>query len=96
VGRFTPGLRFTIFFTAGTLHVRTSTFVIYDFTAALVSVPALVYSAWFFGHQIDRVIMLARRTEHGILIAILLVAAFLGIKYWRRKRRAAAGIAPPP
>ena len=44
VGRFTPGLRFTIFFTAGTLHVRTSTFVIYDFSAALVTVPALVYT----------------------------------------------------
>jgi len=96
VGRFAPGLRFTIFFTAGTLHVRTSTFVIYDFSAALVTVPALVYSAWFFGHQIDRVVLLARRTEHGILIAILLVAAILGIKYWRRKRRAALGAAPPP
>ena len=32
VGRFTPGLRFTIFFTAGTLHVRPAIFLIYDFT----------------------------------------------------------------
>ena len=96
VGRFTPGLRFTIFFTAGTLHVRTSTFVIYDFSAALVTVPALVYTAWFFGHQIDRVVSIARQTEHGIVIAIVLVAAFLGIKYWRRRRRAAMGAAPPP
>ena len=31
VGRFTPGLRFTIFFTAGTLHVRPAVFFIYDF-----------------------------------------------------------------
>jgi membrane protein DedA with SNARE-associated domain len=96
VGRFTPGLRFTIFFTAGTLHVRTSTFVIYDFSAALVTVPALVYSAWFFGHQIDRVVSIARSTEHGILIAIVLVAAVFGIKVWRRRRRAAMGIVPPP
>ena len=90
VGRFAPGLRFTIFFTAGTLHVRTSTFVIYDFSAALV------YTAWFFGHQIDRVVTIARRTEHGILIAIVLVGAIFGIKYWRRKRRAAMGAALPP
>src|SRR6478752_2308991 len=34
VGRFTPGLRFTIFFTAGTLHVRAATFFLYDFIAA--------------------------------------------------------------
>jgi membrane protein DedA with SNARE-associated domain len=96
VGRFTPGLRFTIFFTAGTLHVRTSTFVIYDFSAAMVTVPALVYTAWFFGHQIDRVVSIARGTEHGIVIAIVLVAAFFAIKYWRRKRRAAMGAALPP
>ena len=44
VGRFTPGLRFTIFFTAGTLHLRPSVFFIYDFSAAAFSVPVLVYS----------------------------------------------------
>ena len=43
VGRFTPGLRFTIFFTAGTLHVRPAVFLIYDFAAAAFSVPVLVY-----------------------------------------------------
>src|SRR5262249_29441610 len=43
VGRFTPGLRFTIFFTAGTLHVRPSIFFVYDFAAAAFSVPVLVY-----------------------------------------------------
>ena len=58
VGRFTPGLRFTIFFTAGTLHLRPSVFLIYDFSAAAFSVPVLVYSAWFFGGQIDRVVLL--------------------------------------
>jgi membrane protein DedA with SNARE-associated domain len=91
VGRFTPGLRFTIFFTAGTLHTRASTFFIYDFTAAAFSVPVLVYSAWFFGGQIDWVVSIARRTEHGILLAIVLVGAIVGIKAWRRhKRRLAA------
>jgi membrane protein DedA with SNARE-associated domain len=96
VGRFTPGLRFTIFFTAGTLHVRPSVFFIYDFAAAIISVPVLVYSAWYFGHQIDRVVLLARRTEHGILVAIVLAACFFGIKYWRRRRAAKRGAALPP
>ena len=95
VGRFTPGLRFTIFFTAGTLHVRPSVFIIYDFSAALVSVPALVYSAWFFGHQIDRVVSIARSAEHGILIVVVLIAAFIGFKIWRRRRRAPIGGATP-
>jgi membrane protein DedA with SNARE-associated domain len=91
VGRFTPGLRFTIFFTAGTLHTRPSTFFIYDFAAAAVSVPVLVYSAWFFGGQIDWVVKVARRTENGILIAFVLVAAVIALRFWRRhKKRVAA------
>ena len=89
VGRFTPGLRFTIFFTAGTLHVRPAIFFIYDFVAAAFSVPVLVYVAYFFGEQIDNVIKYARRTEHGILIAIVIVAAIVVIKLLRRRKRIA-------
>jgi len=89
VGRFTPGLRFTIFFTAGTLHVRPSVFFFYDFVAAAFSVPVLVYVAWFFGGQIDKVITYARHTEHGILVAIVILAAVVGIKLWRRRKRIA-------
>ena len=92
VGRFTPGLRFTIFFTAGTLHVRASVFFIYDFVAAAFSVPVLVYIAYFFGEKIDHVIMYARRTEHGILIAIVILAIVVGIKLYRRRKRV-AGVA---
>jgi membrane protein DedA with SNARE-associated domain len=93
VGRFTPGFRFTIFFTAGTLHLRPSVFFIYDFSAAAFSVPVLVYSAWFFGDEIDRVVRYARRTEHGILVVVALAAVILGIKAWRRRKQIAARIA---
>jgi membrane protein DedA with SNARE-associated domain len=93
VGRFTPGFRFTIFFTAGTLHLRPSVFFIYDFSAAVFSVPILVYSAWFFGGQIDRVVSYARRTEHGILVAVAIAAIVIGIKAWRRRRQIAARMA---
>ena len=96
VGRFTPGLRFTIFFTAGTLHVRASVFFIYDFVAAAFSVPVLVYVAYFFGDKIDHVIMYARRTEHGILIAIVIAAIVVGIKLYRRRKRLARIAAAVP
>ncbi len=89
VGRFTPGLRFTIFFTAGTLHVRPSVFFIYDFIAAAFSVPVLVYVAWFFGEQIDNVIKYSRRAEHGILIVVVIAAGIVGVKLWRRRKRLA-------
>jgi membrane protein DedA with SNARE-associated domain len=87
VGRFTPGLRFTIFFTAGTLHLRPSVFLVYDFSAAAFSVPVLVYSAWYFGGQIDRVVKYARQTEHGILVAVAVGAVVVAVKAWRRHKR---------
>lgn len=93
VGRFTPGFRFTIFFTAGTLHLRPSVFFIYDFAAAAFSVPVLVYAAWFFGGQIDRVVKYARQTEHGILLIVLIAAVVIGVKAWRRHKLRAERIA---
>jgi membrane protein DedA with SNARE-associated domain len=89
VGRFTPGLRFTIFFTAGTLHVRAATFFLYDFVAAACSVPVLVYVAYAFGEQINNVIKYARRAEHGILIVIVIVTAIVVVKLMRRRKRIA-------
>ena len=101
LGRFTPGLRFSIFFSAGMLHLRPSVFFIYDSLAATISVPVLVYLAWFFGGQIDRVVSFARQTEHGILLALVVVAAVFVIRAYRRHRRrlaaaAAVAAAPPP
>jgi len=93
VGRFTPGLRFTIFFTAGTLHVRPPVFFIYDFVAAAFSVPVLVYIAYLFGGQIDNVIKYARRAEHGILVAVVIVAAIVVIRLMRRRRKRLARLA---
>jgi membrane protein DedA with SNARE-associated domain len=96
VARFAPGLRFSVFFSAGTLHLKPSVFFFYDSMAATISVPALVYLAWFFGHEIDRVVWYARRTEHGILIAVLLAAAVLLLRAFRSgKHRRPLG-APPP
>ena len=69
--------------------MRPSVFFIYDFAAAAFSVPVLVYVAWFFGGQIDHVITYARRTEHGILIAIVIAAAVVVVKLLRRRKRIA-------
>jgi membrane protein DedA with SNARE-associated domain len=102
IGRFLPGLRFSIYFSAGTLHVRFLVFFIYDALAALLSVPVLVYMAWKFGDQIDHVIAWARRSEYGILVLVAVALGLLGVKLWRRKRRArkaqaeGARIAPAP
>jgi membrane protein DedA with SNARE-associated domain len=89
VGRFLPGLRFSIFFSAGTLHVRPAVFLVYNSLAALLSVPFLVYLAWIFGEHIDRVVHWARRSEYGILVIAILGASFVLFKLarYRRQRR---------
>jgi membrane protein DedA with SNARE-associated domain len=86
VARFLPGLRFSIFLSAGMLHVRPHVFLVYDAMAALLSVPFLVYSAWFFGDQIDSVIKWTRRSEYGILALVGVVALYLAIKLYRKRK----------
>jgi membrane protein DedA with SNARE-associated domain len=87
IARFLPGLRFSIYLSAGTLRVRPSVFFIYDSLAALVSVPALVYLAWGFGEHIDHVVSWARRSEYGILVVVLLAAAVFAVKMLRKRRQ---------
>jgi membrane protein DedA with SNARE-associated domain len=86
VGRFLPGLRFSIFFSAGTLGVRPATFFIHDALAAILSVPALVYAAWYFGEHIDRVAAWARRSEYGILVIAGAAVLLIAFKAYRRRR----------
>jgi membrane protein DedA with SNARE-associated domain len=86
IARFLPGLRFSIFLSAGMLHVRPYVFIVYDAMAALLSVPALVYLAWFFGDNIDYVIKWARRSEYGILILVAIAVLFIAIKMYRKRR----------
>lgn len=96
VGRFLPGLRFTIYFSAGILKVRPAVFFVYDSLAAILSVPLLVYGAWFFGNRIEQVIKWARRSEYGILVVVGVAVVLIAFKtYKRRKARRLAPGAPP-
>ena len=89
---FFPGLRFSIFFSAGTLHVRprcSSSTTRWPPS----SIPLLVYSAWYFGDYISRVIVYAHRTENGIFILAGAGVVVIALKAWfGRKRR---GKGPP-
>ena len=53
--RFMPGLRAPIFVSAGTLHLPYRTFLFYDGTAALVSVPLIIGAVYFFGEQVSKI-----------------------------------------
>lgn len=96
--RFMPGLRSVVFFTSGTLGIGLPTFLLFDGLAAVLSVPALIGSSWYFGENINEVIAKARQAEHGILLIILIGGGGAALKYWlgQRKKAKAAGNNSPP
>lgn len=91
-GRFMPGLRAPIYFTAGLLHVPFLRFFAMDGLAALVSVPVLVGSVYYFGDELDSVVRWIKTVEHGIIFFVVAALIFLGYRWWRA-RRAAPGAA---
>lgn len=92
--RFMPGLRSPLFFTAGALGVPARIFLFYDGMAALISVPAIVYSVYHFGHEMEAVIANIKRANHGVVGVILLVSAFFGIKWWIKRKRSKSAKTP--
>jgi membrane protein DedA with SNARE-associated domain len=82
VGRFLPGLRAPIFFTAGSLKTRYLKFFFFDGLAALLSVPFFVW----LGHwlwikfqddiaQLDRA--LSRTQTYSVIFALVIGAVLL-------------------
>ena len=61
--RFMPGLRAPIFFSAGTLHLPYRVFLFYDGTASLISVPAIVYSVFYFGSELDYILGMIKKVQ---------------------------------
>lgn len=88
--RFMPGLRSPLFFTAGALGVPLRVFLFFDGMAALLSVPAIVYSVYYFGDRMEEVIAAIQRANHGIVAVIVLLVVAAVVKMRLGKRRAAA------
>lgn len=91
VGRFLPGLRAPIFFTAGTLKTRYMKFFFFDGLAALVSVPFFVWlGAWIwvrFGDDIAQLDRALSRTHRYTTMVALVVGAVLVLVILKQLRR---------
>ncbi len=93
--RFMPGLRSPLFFSAGTLGIPFRIFLFYDGMAALVSVPAIVYSVYYFGHDLERVILTIQRANYGIISVIAAIALVFAVRWFiahRRKKASEASV----
>ena len=86
--RFMPGFRSTIFFTTGLLHLPYRNLLIYDGLAALVSVPAIVYSVYRFGDLLEYVIKMIKKVEGGIVGVIIVGILFFVARHYYKKRKA--------
>ena len=85
--RFMPGLRSTVFFASGLLHFPYRKLILYDGAAALISVPAIVYSVFYFGDFLEKVIHLIKRVEGGIAGLIVAIVVFFALKYWLKHKK---------
>jgi membrane protein DedA with SNARE-associated domain len=85
--RFLPGMRTTVYVTAGTTHrVSFMRFLLIDTLAALISVPFWVYLGYFGANNHEWLEKWMRRGQSSLwLVAGLLLAALL-VLWWRRRR----------
>ncbi|MEZ4845520.1 MAG: DedA family protein [Bdellovibrionota bacterium] len=86
-GRFMPGLRAPIFFTAGSLHLKYRTFIFFDGLAALISVPAIIYTVWWFGDELEQVMQIIKRVQFGISGVILIILLIFILRYLIKQRQ---------
>lgn len=86
VARFMPGVRTAAMFAAGVLKVRYGIFVLYDGAAALLTIPAVFFAAYFGADHIQAVKRFVEQSQLALGgIAIAIVAAV--VVYWVRRKR---------
>jgi len=96
LGRFLPGLRAPLFFTAGSMKVSYLKFLLLDGVAALISVPVFVWlGRWLWIEFQDNIEAfneaLARTHSYSLWVTALLAVVILaGCWFWVRRARRVA------
>jgi LPXTG-motif cell wall-anchored protein len=90
--RFLPGMRTTVYVTAGATHrVSTLRFLLIDTLAALISVPFWVYLGFLGANNNTWLVTWVKRSQNSLwLLAGLVLLAALAL-WWRHRRRRADG-----
>ena len=86
-GRFMPGLRMPIFFTAGTSgQISFLRFLFTDGFAAFISVPIWVYLGYYGAHNFDELMGWVRQGQ-TIILSIVAIGIVVLLGYlWNKKR----------
>lgn len=89
LGRFMPGLRMPIYFSAGTSgKVSLARFFLTDFSAALISVPVWVYLGYFGADNFDILLGWVHKSQITLLVSVVaLVLSIIAYFYFKKKVR---------
>jgi membrane protein DedA with SNARE-associated domain len=85
--KFIPGLNTAAPPLAGMFGMPFWLFLLYDFLGSLLWVGSFSWAGYLFSHQLERLFVWTHRLGIGLgLLLVLVAAAFLGWKYWQRRR----------
>ncbi|MGH8159170.1 MAG: DedA family protein [Rhodanobacter sp.] len=89
IARFLPGMRTTVYITAGISHrVSFTRFLLIDGLAALISVPFWVYLGFFGADNHEWLMKWVHRGQSSLWALVGLVLLVLLVLWWRHRRRA--------
>jgi membrane protein DedA with SNARE-associated domain len=89
VGRFLPGMRTTLYITAGISHrVSFLRFLLIDGLAALISVPFWVYLGYFGADNHEWLMKWMSRGQTSLWALVGIIVILLLVLWWRHRRRA--------
>ena len=91
--RFLPGMRTTVYLTAGTTHrVSFLRFLLIDTLAALISVPFWVYLGFFGADNHEWLMKWLHRGQSSlwVLVGVLLLTVL--VLWWKHRRRTRCGL----
>src|SRR5215469_3725206 len=87
IAKFVPGLGAVTTAMSGVVRARLSGFVAYDTVGASLWALSAIVIGWLFHDAVEDVFAeLAGFGRVGGLLILLLLAAFIGLKFWRRRQ----------
>ncbi|RAN75189.1 DedA family protein [Bacillus sp. SRB_336] len=91
--RFLPGMRTTVYLTAGTTHrVSFLRFLLIDTLAALISVPFWVYLGFFGADNHEWLVKWMHRGQSSLWALVGIVLLTVLVLWWRHRRRSRCGL----
>ncbi|MFC5527358.1 DedA family protein [Rhodanobacter ginsengisoli] len=89
IARFLPGMRTTVYLTAGMTHrVSFLRFLLLDGLAALISVPFWVYLGYLGADNHEWLVTWIRRGQTSLWILAGVLLLIVLVSWWRHRRRA--------